>query len=56
LTAERRVDRLIVGGIKLDLIHIHPDARAFLVRKRSNPAFFRERRRCCHGDRRACRA
>jgi hypothetical protein len=48
---ERCVKGLIISGIELDLIHIHPDARPFLVRRRSDPTLFRERGHRCHGRR-----
>lgn len=53
LVGDRRVERLIIGGIKLHLIHLHPDARALRVRRRSNVAFPGERRRDGYGGRRA---
>ena len=48
LIAHRRVKPLIVGGIELDLIHVHPYQRAFLVRRWAQLAGDRIRRlRAC---------
>jgi hypothetical protein len=30
----------VVGGIELYLVVLHPNQRAFVVRRRPNPAFF----------------
>ena len=43
LRAQRRVEGLIIGGVELDLIHVHPDQRAFLVRGRPDPAILGKR-------------
>jgi hypothetical protein len=40
LPAQGRVDRLIVGGVKLHLIQIHPDRRTFVVCRRADVAAF----------------
>jgi len=53
LAPERRVDRLIVGGIQLNLIQVQPNTRAFCVRRWADVAFLRQRRRGCENCRRA---
>src|SRR5580658_5962617 len=53
LTAERRIERLIVGGIELDLIQIHPDARPLCVRRRADLTLLAKRRASGHRGRRA---
>jgi hypothetical protein len=52
LAAERCVEGLIIGGVELDLIQIHPDARPFLVRGRPNRTLQCQRRRRDAGCRR----
>jgi len=49
LALERRIDRLIIGGVELDLVVIEKDARALLVRWRADAALFGEGWRGGHG-------
>ncbi|MGA7485918.1 MAG: hypothetical protein WBW74_03120 [Xanthobacteraceae bacterium] len=48
LPGQRRVETLVIGGVELELIVIHEDARALLMGRWSYRTFGRRRRRDRH--------